>query len=703
VSVAAEDVLLFAQWLRDQSVSCVPLATRTKMPDGSVLPNGWKAYQQRLPTDAELLAWFGTPVARGLAIVLGEVSGLVAVETDSTETEQWCLRQLPPSPWMTRSARGIHRYYQRDANLTLPDRLNGAEVKRDGQILVAPYSVHPTGHVYAMVEPWTSPKGDLPILGAGHLSAAAASLSTKQEPAEPLPEFVNEGGRHSTLFREGCRLRRLGFDESEIEAALMAVNKHRCDPPLDRREVASIARSCARYKPAADLFPLTEAGDAEFFAAVYGERVRFDHRRGRWLLFDGNIWAPQTHGELTRLALDAVRGRQRAALRGQQTADADDKARARLRWATQGESRKRIANLLELAKSLPPIADPGDSWDLDPWLLGVPNGIVDLRSAELRRGHPEDRVTRRARVPYDAAAACPLWDQTLAEIFQDDAVLLAYVDRYIGYSLTGDCREESLAICYGAGANGKGTLMNTIGWLLSDYADDLPASTLTQLQHSGIPNDIAKLVGRRFVTASETAEAVRLNEARVKALTGRDPITARFLHQEFFTFQPVAKFWLATNHKPEVRDDSEGFWRRIHLIPFEASFIGREDRTLKDRLRAELPGILARAVRGCLAWQREGLNPPPVVVEATKAYRTDSLPLTRFLDECCLVREGARATFGQLFKAYVRWSSTSNEGRLSRPEFNDALHGRFEVDPHERRAVTFIGVGLLDLSAGDEL
>jgi putative DNA primase/helicase len=360
--------------------------------------------------------------------------------------------------------------------------------------------------------------------------------------------------------------------------------------------------------------------------------------------------------------------------------------------------------MLALAESNIQVADAGDDWDGDPWLVGAPNGVIDLRTGTLRRGRPEDRITMRVRAPFHEDATCPLWDRTVIEVFQGDAELIAYFDRYCGYSLTGDCREESLALCYGDGANGKGTLMNTLAWLFGDYADDLPFSAFELSGRGGIPNDIAKLVGKRFVTASETAECVRMNEARVKALTGRDPITARFLHQEFFTFQPVAKFWLATNHKPEVKDDSEGFWRRLHLIPFTASFIGREDRTLKDRLRGELPGILARVVRGCMEWQRGGgLNPPDCVKAATADYRDSSSPLARFLEECCVVQDSARATFGQLFKSYVQWCGDTKEARLGKHQFGEALHARFHQDPNDKRSVVFLGVGVVDMYASERM
>ncbi len=675
--------------------SIVPLQFRSKKPDGDVLPldaDGnpvWAPFKTHRPTDAELVSWFGNGTKRNLAVV---TRGLYAVvDGDSPEALAWMNANLPYTNMKTRTSRGEHWFYRRPPDVTLPAEIHVSnnleiELKRDGQYVVGPGSVHETGAIYEEIEPWPSDLSQVPVLP--DITFGGVKRTTR---AEPLAATISDGGRNNTLFREGCRLRQLGHEESEILATLTAVNAGRCHPPLDRREVESIARSCAKYEVPADTFPTTETGDAEVFAALNADTVRYDYLRGRWLLFDGHIWVPQTDGQIARLALDTVRARQRAAV-----GDKD-----RMRWAIGGESRTRQINLLALAQSIKPLADKGESWDLDPWLLGAPNGIIDLQTGALRPGRPEDRITMRVRAAFNPDATCPLYDKTVDEIFEANTELIAYFDRYVGYSLTGDCREESLAFCWGGGANGKGTLMNTIGWLLGDYADDLPFSAFELQSRAGIPNDIAKIANKRFVTASETGEKQRLNEARVKALTGRDPITARFLHREFFTFQPVAKFWLAMNHKPDVRDDSEGFWRRLHLIPFTASFIGREDKTLKDRLRAEADGILARAVRGCLAWQREGLNPPDVVREATKTYRADSMPLARFLDQCCVVQDGMHATFGELFKAYVK-SAGHEPGRMGRHEFNDALHQRFEHEVKNQRVV-FLGVGLLDLFRESEL
>jgi P4 family phage/plasmid primase-like protien len=501
-----------------------------------------------------------------------------------------------------------------------------------------------------------------------------------------LPQRLEQGARNDTLFREACRLRRLGLDEAEILPALKAINLRRCKPPVDEEELGRIAKSAGRYEPAEDAFPSTESGDSEFFAACNGEVVRYDHRRGRWLIFDGLRWAGQTDGQVERLGLEAMRARQRAAV-----GNTD-----RMKWAIGGESRKRRSNLLSLAQSVQPLSDAGDKWDAAPWLLGVRNGVVDLRTGELRAGRPEDRITLQCAVPFDPEAPCPQWDNALRDIFGRDEQLMAYFDRFAGYSITGDCREEALALCWGGGGNGKSTLLNTIAAILGDYADDLPFSALELHDRSGIPNDIAKLVGKRFVTSSESGEAKRLNEARVKALTGRDPITARFLRQEFFTFSPVAKFWLATNFRPVVRDNSVGFWRRMHLIPFTQSFEEKPDKKLKDRLRDEGTGILARLVRGCLAWQREGLGAPTAVTEATRAYRSDSSPLARFLEERCLLQASASATAGELYEAYQRWCNCNQErSRLNRRQFWDVLGHKFTKDESKPQRVTYVGIGLI--------
>ena len=425
--------------------------------------------------------------------------------------------------------------------------------------------------------------------------------------------------------------------------------------------------------PAAQLDRLTEAGAAERFARLHGADARFNHSRGRWLLWRGHRWAPDTDEQIMRRGLTFALAWQRDAL---------DIQELELRKQTIGaalklERRQALASMLKLAAALEPITDDGEHWDSDPWLLGVPNGVVDLRTGQLRAGQREDRLTMNTAVAYDPNARCDRWEAFLAEVF-DAPDLIAFLRRAIGYSLTGDTGQQCLFLCYGTGANGKGTLTQTLAHVLGDYAYAMPFATIELHQRSAIPNDLAALVGRRFISASETNDGTRLNESRVKALTGCDPITARFLHAEFFTFQLVGKFWLAVNHRPVVRDDSSAFWRRIRLIPFTRTF-GVNPR-LAGELRDEAPGILAWAVQGCRAWQKDGLNPPAIVIDATRDYERESDPLADFIEEAIEREPESEVRASELFDHYQRWAKNrgmSDRESLSRTAFGRKMSERF--------------------------
>lgn len=433
---------------------------------------------------------------------------------------------------------------------------------------------------------------------------------------------------------------------------------------------------------------LTEASAAERFAWLHGHGARFDHRRGRWLAWAGHRWVPDGDGQITRLALQFARDWQ-----GEALAIGDPDLRGRtFKAALRLERLAALRAMLDLAASLPPLADAGDRWDADPWLLGTPAGVADLRTGTLRAGRPGDRVTMSTAVPLDPDARAPRWERFLAEVFGGDTTLVDFIHRALGYSITGDTSEQCLFLCHGTGANGKSTLTDTLRRVLGDHAWNMPFSTIEWRDRAGIPNDVAALEGRRLVIASETSDGARLNEARVKALTGCDPITARFLHREFFTFTPVAKFWLAVNHKPVVRDDSHGFWRRIRLVPFRQQFAVNPG--LAGELRAESPGILAWLVRGCLAWRERGLDPPASVTDATADYAQDSDPLAGFLAECVAPAADAEVWASDLYDSYTRWAKLHGLGdreRLTATAFGRKASERFPFRRANGRKV-YLGI-----------
>jgi len=416
----------------------------------------------------------------------------------------------------------------------------------------------------------------------------------------------------------------------------------------------------------------TDLGNAAFFAALFREKVCFDHARKRWLFFEKHWWTTDGDGKLIRMAKQVPR------LRLENSAKIADKERreSEARWAMQSESLARIKAILALAESEKHLAIEGTNWDHDPWLLGVANGVVDLRTGKLRPGSPGDRITLHTEIEFTPSTQSPRWDRFLMEIFDGDSELVSFVHRATGYTLTGDTSEQCFFCCYGLGGNGKGKFLEALRYVLGGYACNLPFSAFELQARSSIPNDLATLPGRRFVTAIESDETARLNEARIKALTGCDPITARLLYREYFTFTPQAKFWLAFNHRPPVLDDSHGFWRRVRLIPFVRQFKTKAEPELEKTLRAEAPGILAWAVRGCLEWQVKGLGLPIAVKTATDVYREESNPLSDFMADRTISDPDAKVGVGCLWSEYNDWAKENAERNpLNRSQFTSRLEG----------------------------
>lgn len=442
-------------------------------------------------------------------------------------------------------------------------------------------------------------------------------------------------------------------------------------------------------------FARTDAGNAEFFADMFKDRLRYDHRRKSWLIWNGHRWRYDTDGAVYRQAIEAARARYHRAAEITDLRDRQHEAQ----FSIATENNNRTAAMLRVASCLPPLAETGECWDQDPWIMGVENGVLDLRDGTLRPGRPADNVTLASGVPYLPQAPCPRWLAFLDEIFVGDRDLIGFLHRVVGYSLTGITSEQCLFMLYGTGANGKSLFLAMLRALLGSYAYNAPFSTFELAKRSDITNDLASLAGKRLVTASETNEGARLNEARAKAITGCDPLTARFLYGENFTFRPVAKFFLAVNHLPVVTDDSYGFWRRVRIVPFKRQFTYDADPKLEDKLTAELPGILAWAISGCLEWQKRGLKPPAAVLSATADYKEKSDVLGEFLADCLLLEESRSIGAAEAYAAYQTWARAQGMGDreiLTATAFGIKMRDRF-AGKKGKTGKRYLGVGL----AGD--
>jgi putative DNA primase/helicase len=657
--------------------SPIPIKERSKEPNLLEL----RPYLSRKATKEELDAWAWS----GVGIVTGPVSGILVLDVDGPEGEEQLRKHgHTPTPIVRTASGGLHLYFKHPAHevKTGIRVAPGLDVKASGGYVVAPPSIGPNGKPYEwIVSPEEAELADPPEW----LLAVLRSRRFKA-PAGPVGERIPEGGRNKTLASLAGSMRRRGAGEAAILAALQVTNAERCIPPLEADEVAKIAASVSRYEPASDSvhvsfngrgapqppqgFNPTDLGNAERFVAHHGEDVRYCYQWRKWLVWTGARWERDEAGRVHRLAKETVRSIYREA----SDEEDEDRRKALAKHARASESETRIRAMVERAKSEIPTSP--DQFDADPCLLNTSTGTIDLRTGALREHRREDLITKLAPVEYDPAAAAPTWETFLKRVLPGEE-LRGFVRRAAGYSATGNTSEQCMFIHHGPGANGKSTFQETISAALGDYAMRTPTETLLVKRPGGVPNDVARLKGARFVTASETEEGRRLAESLVKDLTGQDTISARFMWAEWFDFKPTHALHLSTNHKPEIRGTDAAIWRRIRLIPWAVTIPPAEqDRELPEKLRAELPGVLAWIVRGCLEWQREGLRAPEEVRQATRAYRAEMDVLAAFLADCCLRGEDEEAFAGELWGAWKRWCEETGEQAGSQKRFGGRLAER---------------------------
>ena len=445
-----------------------------------------------------------------------------------------------------------------------------------------------------------------------------------------------------------------------------------------------------------DLRPAEYADDALAlrFTQRHADDLRYVSAWNSWLRWDGTRWRV----DKTLEAFDLARRIARQASGELVGYDKTDKL------ATAVGSAKTVAAIERLARADRFHASDTDIWDQDPWLLNTPGGTVNLRSGGLRSHHRDDAITKVTAVTPEGD--CPQWCAFLDTVFRGDRELIAFVRRMLGYSLTGSIRDHALFFLHGTGGNGKGVLLNTWHRIMGEYSCIAGMETFVATKGERHPTDLAMLRGARVVIAQETEDGQRWAESRIKALTGGDPISARLMRQDFFTFEPVFKLMIAGNHRPSLRNVDEAVRRRFHLVPFEVT-IPREQRdpNLPEKLRAEWPGILAWAIEGCVEWQRIGLAPPAAVLLATESYLAEEDAIGRFLDDRCDLDEtGEVEEVQELFASWRDWCTTVGEYPGSTRQFSQKLEARgLERVRHPvNRRKSFRGIRLTVRAAGGD-
>lgn len=444
---------------------------------------------------------------------------------------------------------------------------------------------------------------------------------------------------------------------------------------------------------------LTGLGNAEYFMARHGQDLRYCHPWKKWFVWTGAHWQKDDTAEIQRRAQESVR-----AMYADAAKIADERKRRGLAsHALNCEGERELNEMIRLGSTQLGVPILPADMDRDPWILPARNGTIDLRTGQLREHRREDFCTRSLGLVYKHEAKCPRWEQFLVEILAGDAELVAFLWRAIGYSLTGLTIEQVLFFAHGGGSNGKTTLLLVLRWLLGEYAAQCAPDLLLAKKGEVHPTEQAALFGKRLAICTEIEKGRRLAEVTVKQLTGSDAITARRMKEDFWTFEPTHKFWIGANDKPIISGTDHAIWRRLHLIPFDVKFgDDRKDPELPERLRAELPGILAWAVRGCLEWQRVGLQPPARVLAATETYRSESDCLGQWIAGSLVQDRRHETPAKTLYEHYQAWSEGMGDRPMSQRAFGLALSER-GYERVKRGVFRYRGVRLRSPDDQDEL
>lgn len=445
-------------------------------------------------------------------------------------------------------------------------------------------------------------------------------------------------------------------------------------------------------------YTFDDTGNAQRFIDMFGDKIRFNYNDNRWMIYDKIKWSYDIIGYIWDL-IDKAMESMKSEKQYYENYDAENGTEIlkEFKKHMKKSRNKNTKNALEKeAQHYVPITP--NSLDHNRRKLNTPTGIIDLENFEVTPNDPLEYFTKSTAVGIKEGAKCPLWIEFLNDIFDGDKDLISYIQKAVGYSLSGLTDEQCAFFCYGTGNNGKSTFLDIIRCILGDYASNIqPETLMVRNTNSSANSDIARLKGARFVTSVEPNEGLRLNEGLLKQLTGDDMVTARKLYAEEFEFKPEFKLWMATNHKPVIRGTDTGIWRRIHLIPFTVNIPAEKvDRKLKDKLMQELDGIFLWCLEGLKRYNAEGLSKPSAVIKAVEQYRGEMDTISKFLDECTVSAPCRCVKARDLYNVYSRWCEENGEYKLTNTKFGSEVQKRYE-----RKRVT-TGYVYCELDFNDE-
>jgi putative DNA primase/helicase len=721
----------YAQGALALGLHIFPLGVRSKHP----VP-GSHGFKDSSADPERVRLWWAANPNFNIGVNCG-ASGIAVVDIDAglaskEEFDTWFARSGLPQTYTVHTGRrtsyGVQMYFHGEMRSSGAKKFNlngcSGEVKAVGGYVVGAGSIHPDS-----LEPYEvicdAPFADLPeLIQASVQQKTAVKVDLKQpDPGgQQEKEKILEGNRNNAATSFAGSMVNAGItDAQELYRCLKAWNRSNCDPPLEDAELKALALgAAANFKPAPStevspewepvtppqeqdpqpdhaattaqvsqrehkLFPFTDAGNMERLVYWYGDGFKYCPQSQRaWSIWDGKRWAPDAIGKVQGAALLTVRSIPGLEIplalaeldpSGDKFLEIQDATIARIKkFAKSSESRKSLDAMKALSKAAKGIAVNITEFDRDNWLFNCQNTTLGLYQRENHLHLPSDMITSVSPANYDPVATCPLWDKFLQEIMVGNVDNIGFLQRAAGYSLTGSSAEQCLFVLWGDGKNGKSTFLEVLGYILGDYGDTATMGMFLDNDYDAIPNELAGLAGKRFVSATESKEGRRLDEAKIKAITGSDNVKARFLHKEFFRFRPEFKIWLSSNHRPAIRGTDEGIWRRIRLVPFTWQIPeAQRDKQLRGKLQAEASGILNWMIAGLEDYRKGGLRESVDVVEATRSYRSGENWLLQFLEAETETSPQFSVQAGALYGRYKTWAGISGERVLSEIRFNRAM------------------------------
>lgn len=677
--------------------------------DGLVIPQGQSGFHQATTDEGKLTRWWaaypdanlGTPTGHHTDAVTGQRNAspfdVLDIDLDSGGIASIkalikANAPLPETPYQITGSGGHHYCFASDGSIrnSAGGIAPGIDVRGTGGYIVVGPSIHPkTQEAYEWAVPLFGDDARALASWPAWLLSIIRDVSRKRSQAAP-GQRIPVGMQEATLMRIAGAMRRQGSTESEILAAMRVISQERCDPPVKPADLSRMAASASSYEPGNTLidFAIDDAGNAERLVTRYGDVMRHvaDARSDGWYCYDGRTWVDTT-SKVVQHQIETARAYQDAAQALPGAEDGDDPDTRAFRKAhvvnakACGQERTMKAVRI-IAGSFPEVEVKRSELDPDPWAFACANGIIDLKTGEMRPHHPAELITRISPATYDPGATSQLWNDFLKWLTADRQSLADFLQMAVGYSLTADVREEKLFFIHGRAASGKTTFIEAVKSILGDYAMTSDFSTFLKGHNVGGPrSDIARLSGARFVSSVEVDQGKALAEGLVKQMTGGDTVTARFLYGAEFEYATTHKLWLVANDAPKVNSEDDGLWRRILRIPCDNVVpVDQRDSTIKARLKNVQetgPAILAWAVAGALRWQDAGrLIIPDSIKAATDEYREAQDPITDFLAEVCEAAPEEKTLFGDLWSAYLAYCKQYRRQPMGRNKFGDRLDAK---------------------------